>query len=78
MVDEETRQMKARELAAGTSSSRVEVVEKSTTEVQILLWALLRVSLLRVQVLGNWTCLLIDLRRYAPYVCFTYHPIFIF
>ena len=32
MVDEETRQMKARELAAGTSSSRVEVVERRTTE----------------------------------------------
>ena len=73
LLGEEACQVRSRELAAGVSSSGVEAVERTPLRVQILL-----LSLLRVRVLGNRTRLLVYLRRYAPQVCFTYHPIFIF
>ena len=40
LLDEEARQMRDRELAAGASSFRVEVVRGAPLRVQILLWTL--------------------------------------
>ena len=54
LLDEEARRMRARELAASASSSGVEVDERSNTEGADIIWALLR-----VQVLRNWTHLLV-------------------
>ena len=71
--------MRARELAIGTYTSIPMSSERRTTDVQILLWAQLMMALLLMfWVPRNRTHVLVDRRRYAPQLCFTYHPILVF
>ena len=66
-------------MVVGASSSKIVDVDRSTNEGDVIGPALLMVSLrLRERVTGNRTHQLIDRRHYAPQVCFTYHPFFIF
>ena len=79
LIYEESRQMRASEVAARASSSKIIDIEKNTSEGAFFLRTLLMVSLQqREWVPRNRTRHLVDLRRYAPYVCFTYHFVLFF
>ena len=59
--------MRARELAAGASSSRLDDVERSTTKgANIASYTTYGSLLLMERVSGYRTCQLVDRRRYAP------------
>ena len=79
LVDEEDWQMRSRELASGASSFRLETVERSTTEGADIATDTTMMSLLLMErFLSNWTRQLVNRRRYAPQVCFTYHLVLYF
>lgn len=64
MVDEELRQRRELEMAVGGSSSVPVIDDRSTTDSTEVI----------VGTTGP-THILIVLRLYAPYICFTYHTI---
>lgn len=78
MIDEETRQITARELAAGVYSSLLEAIERSIVDgAQIYVGTIEGVPTTEVQVSRNRTRLPFYLRHYVHQVCFTCQPFFI-
>ena len=74
LAEDEANRMRASELAAGASSSHTVEIERGTTDGVDVAETPLRVSRLqRTWNPGNQTHQLIDRRRFAPQVCFTYH-----
>ena len=66
-------------MTVGASSSRLEDAKRSTNEgAEIVMGTTEGVPTTKFVGFENWTRLLVDLRHYAPHVCFTYILIIIF
>ena len=74
LVDEEARQMGARDWLFRSLAAGFMILRGAPMRVLTLLRTLLMVSLVLMErVLGNRTRKLVDRLRYASQVCFTYH-----